>query len=240
MARLEQLLDEYAAVAALDPDKLPAVRAQIWSLVRTAQLHHDLGVEQAPEAAEFDDFVLHIDGYLCEVKDAAIRDGLHILGAAPEGEALVNLVLVILRSAQVWGGTSGALPGLRTALGLDVAGGSRGDTDAYEGTARALVEGLAAAGWDAGAAGEVCDAVLGAGASASPGAGPPGARGLARARALGADGAAAGLAGDWRRGLARAARWTKRYGGTSPPCWSSRRGRWCRGWPPRRARSTRC
>ena len=93
LARLEQLLDEYTAVAALDPDKLPVVRAQIWSLVRAAQLHHDLGVEQAPEAAEFDNFVLHIDGYLCEVKDAAIRDGLHILGAAPEGEALVNLVL---------------------------------------------------------------------------------------------------------------------------------------------------
>ncbi|HEX6857958.1 MAG TPA: cobaltochelatase subunit CobN [Streptosporangiaceae bacterium] len=198
LARLEQLLDEYAAVAALDPDKLPAVRAQIWSLVRTAQLHHDLGVEQAPEAAEFDDFVLHIDGYLCEVKDAAIRDGLHILGAAPEGEALVNLVLVILRSAQVWGGTSGALPGLRTALGLDVAGGSRGDTDAYEGTARALVEGLAAVGWDAGAAGEVCDAVLGAGASAGPGAGAGAGLGAdgADAGGTGADGAGAGRAVD--------------------------------------------
>jgi CobN/Magnesium Chelatase len=30
MAKLEQLLDEYATVAALDPDKLPALRAQIW------------------------------------------------------------------------------------------------------------------------------------------------------------------------------------------------------------------
>ena len=29
---------------------------------------------------EFDEFVLHIDGYLCEIKDAQIRDGLHILG----------------------------------------------------------------------------------------------------------------------------------------------------------------
>src|SRR6266542_90207 len=139
MAKLEQLLDEYATVAALDPVKLPVVRSQIWSLVRAAQLHHDLGVEQAPEAAEFDDFVLHIDGYLCEVKDAAIRDGLHVLGAAPEGEALVNLVLVILRSAQVWGGAPGALPGLRAALGLAGDGASRGDTDAAEETARALV-----------------------------------------------------------------------------------------------------
>ncbi len=161
MAKLEQLLDEYATVAALDPDKLPVVRAQIWSLVRAAQLHHDLGVEQAPEAAGFDDFVLHIDGYLCEVKDAAIKDGLHVLGQAPAGEALVNLVLVILRSAQVWGGASGALPGLRAALGLAADGASRGATDASEETARALVVAMDEAGWDPARAAGVCAAVLG-------------------------------------------------------------------------------
>ncbi|HEY2242143.1 MAG TPA: cobaltochelatase subunit CobN, partial [Streptosporangiaceae bacterium] len=138
LAKLEQLLDEYATVAALDPDKLPAVRAQIWSLVHRAELHQDLGVAGEPGAAEFDEFVLHIDGYLCEVKDAAIRDGLHILGAAPEGEALVNLVLVILRSAQLWSARWGALPGLRAALGL-VEGGDTAlaVTDRYEQTAHA-------------------------------------------------------------------------------------------------------
>jgi cobaltochelatase CobN len=118
LAKLEQVLDEYATVAALDPDKLPALRAQIWSLIEAAHLHHDLGVDAQPGSAEFDEFVLHIDGYLCEVKDAAIRDGLHILGAAPAGEALVNLVLVILRAPQLWSTRWGALPGLRAALGL--------------------------------------------------------------------------------------------------------------------------
>ena len=118
MAKLEQLLDEYATVAALDPDKLPALRAQIWSLIQAAHLHQDLGVDAQPGSAEFDNFVLHIDGYLCEVKDAAIRDGLHILGAAPAGEALVNLVLVILRAPQLWSARWGALPGLRAALTL--------------------------------------------------------------------------------------------------------------------------
>ena len=118
MAKLEQLLDEYATVAALDPDKLPALRAQIWSLIEAAHLHQDLGVDAQPGSAEFDNFVLHIDGYLCEVKDAAIRDGLHILGAAPSGEALVNLVLVILRAPQLWSARWGALPGLRDALAL--------------------------------------------------------------------------------------------------------------------------
>ncbi len=83
LARLEQLLDEYATVQALDPAKLPAVRAQIWTLIQAAQLHHDLHQEEMPGEDEFDDFLLHVDGYLCEIKDVQIRDGLHILGQAP-------------------------------------------------------------------------------------------------------------------------------------------------------------
>ncbi|MBV9449937.1 MAG: cobaltochelatase subunit CobN, partial [Streptosporangiaceae bacterium] len=147
LARLEQLLDEYATVAALDPDKLPALRAQIWSLIQAAHLHHDLGVAASPGAAEFDDFVLHIDGYLCEVKDAAIKDGLHVLGQAPAGEALVNLVLVILRAPQLWSARWGALPGLRAALGLtDQA--ARTETDHYEKLSRTLVEAIAATNWN--------------------------------------------------------------------------------------------
>ena len=48
LAKLEQLLDEYATVSALDPAKLPAVRAQVWELIAAAQLHHDLHVDAAP------------------------------------------------------------------------------------------------------------------------------------------------------------------------------------------------
>jgi cobaltochelatase CobN len=169
MAKLEQLLDEYATVAALDPDKLPALRAQIWSLVQAAHLHQDLGVDAAPGSAEFDEFVLHIDGYLCEVKDAAIKDGLHILGAAPAGAALVNLVLVILRAPQLWSARWGALPGLRAALGLTEAEPSaRTDTDRYEHLARELVEAIAATGWDVTRAPEVVARILGSAHAATP------------------------------------------------------------------------
>ena len=90
LAKLEQLLDEYAMVSALDPAKLPTVRAQVWELISAAQLHHDLHVDAVPAAEDFDDFVLHVDGYLCEIKDAVIRDGLHILGSAPAGEQRVD------------------------------------------------------------------------------------------------------------------------------------------------------
>ncbi|WP_116951892.1 cobaltochelatase subunit CobN [Jiangella endophytica] len=156
IAKLEQLLDEYANIAAMDPAKLPAIRAQIWTLMHAAQLHQDLGLEERPGDEEFDDFILHVDGWLCEVKDAQIRDGLHILGQAPQGEARVGLVLAILRATQIWGGDAGALPGLRAALGLKD-GAELGAVDAIEAQATALVQAMEDAGWDAATARTVHD-----------------------------------------------------------------------------------
>ena len=147
IARLEGLLEEYDKISAMDPAKLPAIRGEIWQLMHAAQLHRDLGLEERPEDEEFDDFLLHVDGWLCEIKDAQIRDGLHILGAAPEGEARVNLVLSILRAAQVWGGVGNAVPGLRAALGL-TEGATASETDVFEAQARGLVEAMEKAGWD--------------------------------------------------------------------------------------------
>ncbi|MFD5033244.1 cobaltochelatase subunit CobN [Streptomyces sp. NPDC058405] len=147
IARLEQLLDEYAAISSMDPAKLPAIRAQIWTLIQAAKLDHDLGLEDRPDDDGFDDFLLHVDGWLCEVKDAQIRDGLHILGGAPTGDARVNLVLAILRARQIWGGTT-SLPGLREALGLDESAATRTTADEAEEQARALVQAMEDADWD--------------------------------------------------------------------------------------------
>ncbi|WP_433367600.1 cobaltochelatase subunit CobN [Actinoplanes sp. CA-142083] len=146
IARLEQLLDEHASIATLDPAKLPAIRAQIWTLIQAARMDHDLGQSLRPADEEFDEFILHIDGWLCEVKDAQIRDGLHVLGLAPAGEARVNLVLAMLRARQMWGGQVAALPGLREALGLSE-GASTAETDRVEQQARALVTAMEEAGW---------------------------------------------------------------------------------------------
>ena len=164
IARLEQLMDEHANIAAMDPAKLPVIRAQIWTLIQAAQLDHDLGLDDRPHDAEFDDFLLHVDGWLCEIKDAQIRDGLHVLGAAPTGEARVNLVLSILRANQVWGGQANAVPGLRTALGLKENGPLTQGTaavDAAEERARELVLAMEALDWEPAAAAGVVEETLG-------------------------------------------------------------------------------
>jgi cobaltochelatase CobN len=145
IARLEGLLDTYAQVAALDPSKLDAIRRQVWQLLVDASLHQDLGVETAPEGDEFDDLVLHVDGYLCELKDAQIRGGLHTLGRAPAGEAELDLVLALTRLPQ------GAVPSLRStvaaSLGVDLAAGRRAEVDAVEARCRSLVAAVQGAGW---------------------------------------------------------------------------------------------
>ena len=95
LVRIEQLMDEYYQVQTLDPKKVPIIRDQIWETVVEAQMHRDLGQDALP--SDFDAFLLHIDGYLCELKDSQIRDGLHILGQPPAGDQLVDLLLALTR-----------------------------------------------------------------------------------------------------------------------------------------------
>jgi cobaltochelatase CobN len=152
LARLERLLDEHATLAALDPSKLPALRREVWELLVDAEIHRDLGLEGrfGPGAVgfedeAFDELVLEVDGYLCELKDAQIRGGLHVLGQPPEGEALVDLVLACTRLPQ------GDVPSLRARvageLGVDLERASRRELDAVEESCRRELERLAAAGW---------------------------------------------------------------------------------------------
>jgi cobaltochelatase CobN len=114
LARLEGLLDAYYQVETLDPTKLPAIQREVWDLLVSASLHRDLGVDGMPATDDFSALVQHVDGYLCELKDAQIRGGLHVLGRAPEGEALLDLVAALTRLPQ------GAVPSLRATVARDL------------------------------------------------------------------------------------------------------------------------
>ncbi|HEV3400543.1 MAG TPA: cobaltochelatase subunit CobN, partial [Acidimicrobiales bacterium] len=143
LARLEALLDEYAKVAALDPAKLPAIRARLWELLVAAEMHRDLGVGEAPEGDDFDDLVLHVDGYLCELKDAQIRGGLHVLGVPPEGEAELDFVTALTRLPQ-----GPSVPSLRATVGADLGvGDDRAGVDRVEAECRRRLAALQGAGW---------------------------------------------------------------------------------------------
>jgi cobaltochelatase CobN len=157
IARLEQLLDEHANIAALDPGKLPAIRQQIWTLMRAAEMDHDLGLAERPEDDSFDDMLLHVDGWLCEIKDVQIRDGLHVLGQAPTDAPQLDLVLAILRARQLFGGDK-TVPGLRQALGLAEDGSDdRAAVDEAENRARTMLSDMQRAGWEPAVADRLTD-----------------------------------------------------------------------------------
>ena len=143
LERLEQLFDEYAQLQSLDPAKLPALREQIWALLRDASIDQDLGLSAVALHDRFDDVVLAVDGYLCSLKDAQIRGGLHVLGLAPAGDALVDMALAITRLPQ------GSVPSLRhqvaSDLGLDPDDPQQ--LDRIEETSRSLVLAAASDGW---------------------------------------------------------------------------------------------
>jgi cobaltochelatase CobN len=146
ISRLEQLLDEYGNVATMDPAKVPALQGKIWTLLQAAKMDRELGLIDKPDEERFDDIIMQIDGWLCEIKDSQIRDGLHVLGQAPSGEPKIDLVLAVLRARQLWGGNRHVV-GLREALGLDEDARDRKGADRFEAIARDLIAAIDAGGW---------------------------------------------------------------------------------------------
>ncbi len=156
LARLESLLDEHARVAGLDPSKLPAVRKQVWECLVSAEIHRDLGLDETDggpasgsfDDPAFDDLVASIDGYLCELKDAQIRGGLHVLSCPPSGEAELDFVAAMTRLPQ------GGVPSLRRCvaeeLGVDLAAARRKDVDLVDAHCMRLLRACQAAGWRVG------------------------------------------------------------------------------------------
>jgi cobaltochelatase CobN len=96
LAKLETLIDEYYEAQTLDPDRLPTISDRITELIQQENLDRDLGIEDL-DTQSISQFLTVADGYLCELKEAQIRDGLHIFGQCPEGTQLRDLILAIAR-----------------------------------------------------------------------------------------------------------------------------------------------
>ena len=174
LAKLESLLDTHAQVATLDPYKLPEVRRQVWEVMVAAEIHRDLGLHSptgTPDPAgipdrsqgsessapsfddpAFDDLLFDVDGYLCELKDAEIRGGLHVLGTAPVEGPLVEMVLAITRLSQNRVGS------LRSEVAEQIGEGDDPHSfDRVEEECRRRVESCQRAGWLLGAVSHLDD-----------------------------------------------------------------------------------
>lgn len=93
LIKLEHLIDEYYEAFNLDPKRTSLIKLEIKRLVSDAHLDTDL----QSSVENMDELLVKLDGYLCELKEAQIRDGLHILGKAPESAQLVDLLIALQR-----------------------------------------------------------------------------------------------------------------------------------------------
>ena len=119
LASVENPLQEYLkAKDSYKGEKRTALIQEVLDAARGAELLNDLRIPQDVTAEEFEGYLGQLHDYLSEVKDAIIRDGLHILGRAPEGERLDESIYSIMRL------DNGDVPSFRDsfgkALGYDV------------------------------------------------------------------------------------------------------------------------
>ncbi len=119
---LQQLVDQYYQLEALDPTKLPMLQRQIWNVMERANLGDDLEVlgtqthgdhthewdasiteDGTPvtlaemTGKDFAHLMEDLDGYLCEIGTLQIRDGLYTLGEPFEGQQLVDTLFALTR-----------------------------------------------------------------------------------------------------------------------------------------------
>lgn len=120
LAALEGLVDEYYQARGMDPRREQWLRNEILTQVRESHVLEELG----KDAGNADDKLLEqLDAYLCDIKEAQIRHGLHILGVLPETDKLVDTLVALLRlprGKEVH--SQGILHNLSEDLGLTVVG----------------------------------------------------------------------------------------------------------------------
>ncbi|HLZ72419.1 MAG TPA: cobaltochelatase subunit CobN [Dehalococcoidia bacterium] len=161
LAELGQLIDEYYQVELLDPAKTPLLQRQIWDVLQRAHLGAEMELllnrnsgghthEWDPALTEdgtpvsltemrgkdFAHLLQEIDGYLCELAGAQIRDGLHVLGQVPEGAQLTELLFHLTRLPNL------DMPALPDAVAI-AAGAVRHDVTAPANAWLAQLTGLA-------------------------------------------------------------------------------------------------
>ncbi|UWQ99854.1 cobaltochelatase subunit CobN [Rhodobacteraceae bacterium S2214] len=92
LRNLEALVDEYYEAAGVDPRRIDHLRREILSLSDVSGLSKD-----AAFTGDQDSDLAKLDAYLCELKEAQIRDGLHIFGQSPTDDLARDLTIALAR-----------------------------------------------------------------------------------------------------------------------------------------------
>ncbi|WP_196259366.1 cobaltochelatase subunit CobN [Pelagibacterium limicola] len=89
---LEALLDEYYLAMGMDRRRLDTLKRRILDFTRDARLDADIALPEDENEA-----LNRIDNFLCELKEAQIRDGLHVFGQSPTHDFERDLLVAFAR-----------------------------------------------------------------------------------------------------------------------------------------------
>jgi len=114
---LEALVDEYYEAAGVDSRRIKHLREQILSMTAATGLDQDAGME----GTDADSDLAKLDAYLCDLKEAQIRGGLHIFGTSPTGVQERDLAIALARvpRGQAKEGDASLIRALADDLALD-------------------------------------------------------------------------------------------------------------------------
>ncbi|MCW4021879.1 MAG: cobaltochelatase subunit CobN [Candidatus Bathyarchaeota archaeon] len=110
LAKIQVQLNEYYRAKISDPGKLAILRRMIMDKVVDANLDRDLDITPKEAFEDFDGFLERLHGYLNELSDTQIQDGLHIMGEPPTGLALEEFLVALTRLS------NGGVPSLRESI----------------------------------------------------------------------------------------------------------------------------
>jgi cobaltochelatase CobN len=113
MAVLEGLVDEYYQAMGMDDKRQAWLRTEILKQVSETHLLEELG-----QTRNDDEVLNELDAYLCDIKEAQIRHGLHRLGELPETSKLADTLVALLRLPR---GEAASSQGILHNLVLDLA-----------------------------------------------------------------------------------------------------------------------
>jgi cobaltochelatase CobN len=115
---LERQVDEYYEALMVDPRRAKLLRKTILASIVEHRLHEELGLDKPRDSDTEDALLTRADAYLCELKEAQIRDGLHVFGASPQGVQRRDTLLALGRYPT--GDAQGANASVLTALARDL------------------------------------------------------------------------------------------------------------------------
>ena len=132
LSKIETPLQEYyKGKLSMTEDRRTLLITQILEACKEASILEDLSISADISLEDFSECLGDIHDYITDIKESVVRDGIHVLGRAPEGERLDEFIYTLMRLR------NGNVPSLRYAvassMGIDMEYGLEHSTEEFEG-----------------------------------------------------------------------------------------------------------